>query len=192
VTTKQNWICSLCGQTFTRNTSGKRHNLNLHAGLSQIVNYTEYYVGRLNGKYLQPSHSPSSFRRKKSLETTFLDGQEKQQPPNNTYNSIPNLFNIKNTKFYDIYNGALAESEYEISSNNFFLDNTAQIGSLIEEFENKLQPFLNTQSINEFIKIQILFPLYSWIDTKEKFINYKKQLDNVYGYIRIAGVGKSI
>jgi hypothetical protein len=165
--------------------------------MSQIVNYTEYYVGRLNGKYLQPSHSPSSFRRKKSLETTFLDGQEKkrrqqQQPPNNTYNSIPNLSNIKNTKFYDIYNGTLTESKDEFSSNNFFLDNAAEIGSLIEEFEYKLQPFLNTQSINEFIKIQILIPLYSWIDTKEKFINYKKQLDNVYGYIRIAGMGKSI
>ena len=160
--------------------------------MSQIVNYTEYYVGRLNGKYLQPSHSPLSFRRKKSLEPTFLDRQEKQQPPNNTYNSIPNLSNIKNTKFYDIYNGALAESKDEFSSNNFFLDNAAEIGSLIEEFENKLQPFLNTQNINQFIKIQILFPLYSWIDTKEKFINYKRQLDNVYGFIRIARMGKNI
>src|SRR5687767_3760272 len=152
MTSKPNWVCSICGQTFTRNTSGKRHNLNLHTGMSEIVNYTEYYVGRLNGKYLQPSHSPSSFRRKKSLETTFLDGQEKerqQQPPNNIYNSIPNLSNIKNTKFYDIYNDTLTESKNDFSSNNFFLDNAAEIGSLIEEFEYKLQPFLNRENINE-------------------------------------------
>ena len=192
MTAKQNWICSLCGQTFTRNTSGKRHNLNLHAGLSQIVNSTEYYVGRINGKYPPPLNSPLSFRRKKSLEPTFLDGQEKKQQPNNTYNSIPNLSNIKNTKFYDIYNDTLTESKDEFSSNTFFLDNAAEVASLIEEFENKLQPFLNRENINEFIKSLILLPLCSLINTKEKFINYKRQLDNVYGFIRIARMGKSI
>jgi hypothetical protein len=160
--------------------------------MSQIVNHTEYYVGRLNGKYLQPSHSPSSFRRKKALETTSLDGQEKKRQPNNIYNSIPNLSNIKNTKFFDIYNGTLTESKNEFSFNNFFLDNAAEIASLIEEFEYKLQPFLNSENINQFIKGLILLPLCSSINTKEKFINYKKHLDNVYGFIRIARMGKSI
>ena len=192
MTAKQNWICSLCGQTFTRNTSGKRHNLNLHSGLSQIVNSTEYYVGRINGNYPPPLNSPLSFRRKKSLEPTFLDGQEKKQQSNNTYNSNPNLSNIKNTKFYDIYNDTLAESKEKFSSNNFFLDNAAEIGSLIEEFEYNLQPFLNRKDINEFIKTLILLPLYSLINTKEKLNNYKKQLDNVYGFIRVARMGKSI
>ena len=42
------------------------------------------------------------------------------------------LSNIKNTKFYDIYNGALAESKDEFSFNNFFLDNAAEVASLIE------------------------------------------------------------
>ena len=102
------------------------------------------------------------------------------------------LSNIKNTKFYDIYNGTLAEPKDEFSSNNFFLDNAAEVASLIEEFENKLQPFLNRENINEFIKSLILLPLCSLINTKEKFINYKKQLDNVYGFIRIARMGKSI
>ena len=194
MTSKPNWVCSICGQTFTRNTSGKRHNINLHTGMSQIVNHTEYYVGRLNGKYLQPSHSPSSFRRKKALETTSLDGQEREQqpPPNNTNNLIPHPSNIKNIKFYDIYNGTLTESKNEFSFNNFFLDNAAEIASLIEEFEYKLQPFLNSENINQFIKGLILLPLCSSINTKEKFINYKKHLDNVYGFIRIARMGKSI
>ena len=139
---KPNWVCSICGQTFTRNTIGKRHNLNLHSGMSQIVNYTEYYVGRLNGKYLQPSNSPLSFRRKKSLEINYLDVQDKQQQQqqqNNPYNFIPNISEVKNNLFYDIYDNTLTdltESKDELS-NNFFQENADMIASLIEEHQEK-------------------------------------------------------
>jgi hypothetical protein len=180
----------VCGQTFTRNTSGKRHNLNLHSGLSQIVNSTEYYVGRINGKYTPPSNSPSSFRRKKSFETRILDVQDKQQQqqqqqPNNPYTLIPNLSNIKNNNFYDVYNNTITNSKDEFSFNNFFFDNAADIYSIIEEYQYKLQPYLYKEEINQFIKNFIIIPLISYINTKEKFLLYKKQLDNVCGFIRI-------
>ncbi len=188
MTSKQNWICSQCGQTFTRNTSGKRHNLNLHSGISQIVNSTEYYVGRINGKYPPPSNSPSSFRRKKSFENNFLDVQDKQkqQQQNNPYTLISNLSNnIKNNKFYDVYNNTLTESKGKFSFNNFFFDNAAEIYSIIEEFQYKLQPYLNKDETNQFIKNLIIFPLFSYINTKEKLYLYKKQLDNLCGVIKI-------
>lgn len=187
MTSKPNWICSICGQTFTRNTSGTRHNLNLHYGISQIVSSTDYYVGIINGKYQPPSNSPLSFRRKKSVETNLLDVQDKQpqQQPNNSYNLIPNPSHIKNNKFYDMYNNTLTETKDEFSFNNFFLDNAAELDSLIEEYQFKLQPFLNKEEINEFIKINILLPLSSYINTKEKLFHYKKQLDNVCGFMRI-------
>ena len=190
MTSKQNWICSVCGQTFTRNTSGKRHNLNLHSGISQIVNSTEYYVGRINGKYLPPSNSPSSYRRKKSFQTNYLDVQDKQQQqqqqqPNNPYTLISNLSNIKNNNFYDVYNNTLTESKSEFSFNNFFFDNASQIDSIIEEFQYKLQPYLKKEEINQFIKSMIIFPLSSYINSKEKLFLYKKQLDNLLGFIRI-------
>ncbi len=34
---KQKCVCITCGRGFTRRTSGNRHNLNLHSGMSIIV-----------------------------------------------------------------------------------------------------------------------------------------------------------
>jgi hypothetical protein len=180
MTSKQNWICSICGQTFTRNTSGKRHNLNLHSGLSQIVYSTQYYVGIIKGKYQAPVNSPATFRRKKSFESNFLDMPVKKQGTNS---NIFNPSDIKNISFYDIYNNTTIESKDEFSSNNFLLDNAAMIDSVIEEFQHKLQPFLSKEKINEFIRI--ILPLFLLINTKEQFYKYKRVLDNVSGFIRM-------
>lgn len=94
------------------------------------------------GKYLQPSNSPLSFRRKKSLEINYLDVQDKQQQQqqqNNPYNFIPNISEVKNNLFYDIYDNTLTdltESKDELS-NNFFQENADMIASLIEEHQEK-------------------------------------------------------
>jgi hypothetical protein len=54
---KQNYVCITCGRGFTRRTSGKRHNLNLHSGMSEIVESSLYYIGILQGKYPTPDPS---------------------------------------------------------------------------------------------------------------------------------------
>lgn len=60
---KHNWSCSICGTGFTRKTSAKRHNNNLHVGNGVIIRTQEYIIGRLQGKF--PSAiDPSEFRRK--------------------------------------------------------------------------------------------------------------------------------
>ena len=43
---------------FTRQESGKRHNINLHSEQSLIVDSTSYHDGIINGKYGQPKGSP--------------------------------------------------------------------------------------------------------------------------------------
>jgi len=92
------------------------------------------------GKYLQLSNSPLSFRRKKSSNVNFFDVQDKQQQQqNNPYNFIPNISEVKNHLFYDIYDNTLTdltESKDELS-NNFFQENADMIASLIEEYQEK-------------------------------------------------------
>jgi hypothetical protein len=55
------YVCAECSEYFTRKTSGKRHNFNIHSGRAEIVSLMEYLVGRGSGKY-HPSH-PSWFKR---------------------------------------------------------------------------------------------------------------------------------
>jgi hypothetical protein len=42
------WVCIICGEDFTRKSSGKRHrdNSNIHNERPVIVRYIEYIIGR--------------------------------------------------------------------------------------------------------------------------------------------------
>lgn len=60
---KQKCVCITCGRGFTRRTSGNRHNLNLHSGMSIIVESSLYYIGILQGKYPNPNPSTAVRRR---------------------------------------------------------------------------------------------------------------------------------
>jgi transposase-like protein len=46
------YVCSTCGQDFTRKYNANRHNQNIHFGKAEIVRFLEYLVGRISGKYL--------------------------------------------------------------------------------------------------------------------------------------------
>jgi len=50
------WACIICGEDFTRKSSGKRHrdNTNIHNGRAVIVRYIEYIIGRAKGDYPSP------------------------------------------------------------------------------------------------------------------------------------------
>jgi hypothetical protein len=63
------YVCAECSQHFTRKTSGKRHNFNIHSGGAEIVPLIEYLVGRISGKYLA-SH-PFWFRQQKETSTKY-------------------------------------------------------------------------------------------------------------------------
>lgn len=66
------WICAICGDGFTRKSSAKRHNDNLHLSGAMIVRPIEYIIGRLNGKFPFP-HDPLLYRRNRKSKTNALD-----------------------------------------------------------------------------------------------------------------------
>jgi hypothetical protein len=36
------WACLVCGEDFTRRTSGERHRMNVHEGKSIVIRFVEY------------------------------------------------------------------------------------------------------------------------------------------------------
>ena len=116
MTTKQNWACVLCGETFTRRSSGNRHNLNLHSGMSMIVGFMNYVIGVLSGKYNSPDPSATSIRRKSGLNFLGIEAI-------NQYNNM-SFFNgerheFKNNNSYPKYYSK-SESKDKSLFNNFF------------------------------------------------------------------------
>ena len=83
MSTKQNWACALCGETFTRRSSGTRHNLNLHSGVSMVVRFTDYVIGVISGKYKPPDPLATSIRRKSGLN--FLNNKVRNQDNTASY-----------------------------------------------------------------------------------------------------------
>lgn len=55
------YVCATCSQDFTRNSSAKRHNDNIHHGMGIIVRFFDYIVGRLEGRYV--ASDPLLFRK---------------------------------------------------------------------------------------------------------------------------------
>ena len=63
-------ICTLCGQGFTRKSSGRRHNANFHDGRGKIVRPFDYLNGMLNGTFPSPA-DPVDFRRERMREKSM-------------------------------------------------------------------------------------------------------------------------
>ncbi len=152
---KQNYVCITCGRGFTRRTSGKRHNLNLHSGMSEIVESSLYYIGIIQGKY--PTPDPS---------TPF----KKIVCYNSDLNHSSHLNIGGKSTFHD-----------------FFRDNTAHIDKVIENYYDKLKPFLGQEEINKFVLEWIICPITStFITNIDQFNKHTKIVDNVVGYIRMS------
>ena len=60
---KRNWVCTICGQDFTRRSSENRHNSNLHGGMAKLIRPFDYITGRLNGQISSPARDPWAYRR---------------------------------------------------------------------------------------------------------------------------------
>ena len=152
---KQNYVCITCGRGFTRRTSGKRHNLNLHSGMSEIVESSLYYIGIIQGKY--PTPDPST-----PFKTIVC------------YNS-------------DLNHSSHLNIGGKSTFHDFFRDNTAHIDKVIENYYDKLKPFLGQEEINKFVQEWIICPITStFITNIDQFNKHTKIVDNVVGYIRMS------
>jgi hypothetical protein len=73
---KPSYVCSTCGQDFTRKYNAYRHNENIHFGTAPIVPFFEYLVQRSSGKYL-PSN-PLAYRLKRRQNLFIHNNEEKK------------------------------------------------------------------------------------------------------------------
>lgn len=99
MTSRHIWVCAICGDGFTRRSSAKRHNQNLHLGNGIIVRPFEYIIGRLNGKFQEPKDT-LLFRRnnkgkiRKDYQNPLIfthEGYNNTNSYNNNYNNDKNF-----------------------------------------------------------------------------------------------------
>jgi hypothetical protein len=69
---KPNWACSSCGMYSSRRWSVERHILNLHDGISNVVPFVDYLVGRKSGFYL-PKFRPTFVKKNATRTVTLMD-----------------------------------------------------------------------------------------------------------------------
>jgi hypothetical protein len=69
---KPNWACSSCGMYSSRRWSVERHILNLHDGISNVVPFVDYLVGRRSGFYL-PKFRPIFVKKNATKTVTVMD-----------------------------------------------------------------------------------------------------------------------
>lgn len=74
---KNNYVCTVCSETFTRRSSAKRHSNIIHASTAPFVRFTDYIIGRLEGLY-QPG-DPQLYRHQKKnrggVKNSFPSGR---------------------------------------------------------------------------------------------------------------------
>src|SRR6478609_2066739 len=69
---KPNWACTGCGMYSSRRWSVERHILNLHGGISNVVPFVDYLIGRKSGFYL-PKFRPTFVKKNATKTVTVMD-----------------------------------------------------------------------------------------------------------------------
>jgi hypothetical protein len=85
------WVCTICGDGFTRRTSAVRHNGNLHSGSGFIVRPFEYLVGRQNGTFSKPV-DPLIFRKNKNANYFRNNSAEYSAYSHEGYNNYHHVY----------------------------------------------------------------------------------------------------
>jgi hypothetical protein len=85
------WVCTICGDGFTRRTSAIRHNGNLHSGYGLIVRPFEYLVGRQNGTFSKPV-DPLIFRKNKKANYFRNNSAEYSAYTHEAYNNCRHVY----------------------------------------------------------------------------------------------------
>ena len=159
---KPSYVCSICGQDFTRKYNANRHNQSIHFGKAEIVRYVEYLVGRLSGKY-QPG-DPLLYRnksRKNSGRSTVVHQNEHGDPLSVNEKSRPST---ENTSTYAaaqsiecIISGKNAKDSNSVGSvnnnnNNPLLYRMLYMYHLFQYADNRAKEFLQKQEIERNLK----------------------------------------
>jgi hypothetical protein len=148
------WVCIICSQTFTRNSSAKRHNTNLHEGKGGHVRYIDYEIGRIQGKYFQ--NDPVLYKKK---STTKYDISDKQ---NGDDKLLSNKF-IHNRSFggYNDFPSSVINSKDKKSSRKTSLyDKVEEIMDFVDRIHIIANKILSEDEIKQCTK-DILNPYFT-------------------------------
>lgn len=143
------WVCTICSQSFTRNSSAKRHDINLHEGNGEYVRYIDYEIGRNQGKYYQ--NDPTLYRKKSSnFNNLKTSKQSLNISSERTKRSLADLKYFNLNSFSDLNNDASSQSAY-------FFDKREEITELVNQIINITKEVWPTFLINQII-IWLLMP----------------------------------
>jgi hypothetical protein len=170
------WVCTICSQTFTRNSSSKRHNTNLHEGKGDCVRYIDYEIGRGQGKYFQ--NNPI-FYKKKSATNHYIagkrDGDYRLFSPNFIHNRD---FGGDNDFLKPVIN-----AKYEKSSRkDSFIDNVVEIMDVVDRIHKIANKILNEDEIKQFTK-GVLTPYFTNHPEAKKMV--EEQLEKFKKHIAL-------
>ena len=157
---KLSYVCAECSEHFTRKTSGKRHNINLHYGRAEIVPLMEYLVGRGAGKYL-PSH-PSWFRRGQKVKSA-------ENGSATTADSTQGMFKLG-------YEPTIVDRS-KITNRNYMLENASFEQPVPVSGYTRSQ--LNSEdysTLQKKFRFNLVFPNYLPIDTMRGLLELESLL----------------
>jgi hypothetical protein len=170
------WVCTICSQSFTRNFSAKRHDINLHGGNGEYVRYMDYEIGRVQGKYYQ--NDPVFF---KKYSYNYGNPNVNKPTPNFgsefTQSDIPNVnkptpnFGSEFTQS-DIPNNEIDSYNY-VNSDSFTPPNydepprntsifakAEEIMEIVDQINNLAKDVLNEYQIKQYTR-RLLIPYYT-------------------------------
>ena len=144
------WVCTVCSQTFTRNSSAKRHNINLHEGKGVYVRFIDYEIGRVQGKYFQ--NNPVFYRKKSAIDYDI----SVKQPRENRLLSPQFIHNSDYGGYNDFLNSVI-NSKDKKPSQTFLYDKVEEVMDFVDRIHKIAKTALSENEIKKFTK-KILTP----------------------------------
>ena len=151
------WVCTICSQSFTRNSSAKRHDINLHGGNGEYVRYMDYEIGRVQGKYYQ--NDPAFFKK-----YSYNYGNPNVNKPTPNFGSESTQSYIPNNEI-DSYNYVNSNSftppNYdEPPRNTSIFAKAEEIMEIVDQINNLAKDVLNEYQIKQYTR-WLLTPYYT-------------------------------
>lgn len=144
------WVCVICSQTFTRNSSAKRHNTNLHEGKGGLVRYIDYEIGRIQGKYFQ--NDPVLYKKK---STTNYDMSGKQ---NGDYSKF--IHNRGFGGYIDFPSSIINSKDKKSYRKTSLYDKVEEIMDFVDRIHIIANKLLSEDKIKQFTK-DVLTPYFT-------------------------------
>jgi hypothetical protein len=123
----KSWVCTICSQSFTRNSSAKRHDINLHDGNADYVKYIDYEIGRIQGQYHQ--NDPTLYKKKSYYNNLNLHTSKQSL----NISSERTKLSLDDHKYLNSFSYSNNDESSQTSS---FFDKPEEIMEIINQIDN--------------------------------------------------------